>query len=304
MEQLLETLKGLQGQVISDDLLKELQSKITSSSLSSSQNQRSSQVMIHSEDLVIDGETEMDDMLVAQRVAQLENARLAQVASMSMSRSYVIPQGVDGLADEDLSELSEDDVMTPETSVLNKLLADKGLMVEEDSECEDESALPVPVDFSKHPSHLCHSEPLIPVGIVDGVVEGLLIVRGYQVALDENSLLCLEEDPSRAVVGCIIEVFGAVQHPSYLVAQQGLVQVGSKLVTVPSQSKLILLDEENGIFSISGQKDEAIEYESDDEQNKNFPITHQVEAHKPKLNANKLTEALLAARAPSAFRWN
>ena len=71
----------------------------------------------------------------------------------------------------------------------------------------------------------------------------------------------------------IVETFGAVQNPSYLVAvsnkqaveARGDTIIGTRLATVPSQSKLILLDEENGVFSIAGQdnREDQLEWGGD-----------------------------------------
>ena len=264
MEQLLNTLKGLQGQVISDDLLEQVQATIRAQQ---SVKQEDSYVGVYDEKpLIIDGETEMDDILVAQKVAMMETAAMkADCAPVIRQQSFKV---VDGLADEDFSD-SEDEIetITPESSarsVLDKILSENGLReVDRESSLGDDDVQDVPLDMdlTNLPTNLSMYEPLIPVGEVYSHVEGMLVVRGLQVALDERSLVCFEDSADRQVIGLIIETFGAVQQPSYLVAVTNKPAVasrqciGARLCTVPSQSKLILLDEENGVFSIAGQTD-------------------------------------------------
>lgn len=264
MEQLLNTLKGLQGQVISDDLLQQLQATMAASQ--AAKQEQSYARYSDDKPLIIDGETEMDDILVAQKVAMMETAAMkTEWAPVIQQQSIKV---LDGLANEIFSD-SEDDIetITPESSArssLDKLLAENGLReVDRESSIGDDEVQDLPLDFdiSNLPTHLSLYEPLIPVGEVYSQVEGMLVVRGLQVALDERSLVCFSDSTDRQVIGMILETFGAVQQPSYLVAVTNKAAIaerqciGANLSTIPSHSKLILLDEENGVFSIAGQTD-------------------------------------------------
>jgi len=265
MEQILNTLKNLQGQVISAELLQQLQAGMPVS-----------QHVSYSDDkpLVIDGETEMDDLLVAQKVALMETAAM-QTEWAPVVRP-IRREGLDPLADEIFSDSDveiETPAVTPARSALDQLLAQNGLKeVDRESSIGDDELTPIDIDFGNIPSTLPLYEPLIPVGVIYSQVEGMLVVKGYQVAMDERSVVCFEDSHDRKVVGIVLETFGAVQTPSYLVAvsnkesveSRGANLIGSRLCTVPSQSKLILLDEENGVFSIAGQgRDDQIEWGGD-----------------------------------------
>ena len=333
MDKLLETLKGLQGQVISPDMIQQLQSHLAQQEAAQTRPPHHIKRQVHvrpDEDLHIDGETEMDDLIVAQRIAMMDTAVLEKEKVLaSRPQGFIIPKGVDV----EFSDSSSDDEVcsTPDIkearNTLDAIIAKNGFQaIEDDSDLEEDTAVEANFDFSSLPSNLSLHEPLIPVGIVESTVENLLVVQGYQVALDEHSVLCFEDDVNRTVFGMIVETFGVVQHPFYLIAvsnkdlvAKGGELIGSRVCTVPSQSKLILLEEgSHGKFSILGQdRDDQLEWGgdagSDDEEEAKKPDRRNVEDVSGKAGGYQFITSNLPQQPRSApqhapksinFKWN
>jgi len=80
---------------------------------------------------------------------------------------------------------------------------------------EDEPGAPV-IDVSKLPDKLSETDTKEPVGHVQSNVQGLLVVQGEEdgKALDLHSVVCLEDG---RVLGAVVDVFGPVTLPHYLV---------------------------------------------------------------------------------------
>eukprot|EP00403_Amphidinium_massartii_P039918 CAMPEP_0178434906 /NCGR_PEP_ID=MMETSP0689_2-20121128/33659_1 /TAXON_ID=160604 /ORGANISM="Amphidinium massartii, Strain CS-259" /LENGTH=655 /DNA_ID=CAMNT_0020056973 /DNA_START=53 /DNA_END=2016 /DNA_ORIENTATION=+ len=71
------------------------------------------------------------------------------------------------------------------------------------------------------PEQLGPEDEAVPVGEVSAVIDGLVVVRGDEdsKALDLQSVICLEDDLS--LVGVVVDVFGLVTQPYYLVLPSG-----------------------------------------------------------------------------------
>ncbi|KAF3208049.1 hypothetical protein TWF191_000876 [Orbilia oligospora] len=91
------------------------------------------------------------------------------------------------------------------------------------------------------------STPIIPLGIIDSVVDDLILVKAsvsgeYQV-LNERSVLCFED---RSLLGWVQETFGRVEQPFYTVrlrdseeVKQLKATVGRKVSYIPSHSTFL-----------------------------------------------------------------
>jgi rRNA processing protein Gar1 len=241
-ESLLASLKNMQGQVISPELLQQL-----------AQAQASTPEAPHDQEEPVNGET-VDDLAHVSRIAEQDLKIAPSVEWKPMSLGT---QGIDGLKDYVFSSDSESEQLPKLDSILKK----KGIVLDEDMDdvntVNDDSNINEFADLMQNlPEYFQLNEILIPVGKVTGFVENMLIVEGYSVALDFDSCVCLENDETRQVIGMVLDVFGAVQKPMYLIGLKNpsllTTYTDAKLATVPAHSKLILLDEKDGNYTIIG----------------------------------------------------
>jgi len=144
---------------------------------------------------------------------------------------------VEGDADGDEEEANEN---SKESARLSNAIAQAGFQeIADESQDEAENdgepsgkLEPIQIRTDGIPERLAADDEMEALGEASAIVDGLLVVRGSEgsKALDLQSVVCLED---RVVVGVVVDVFGPVVQPHYLifptVKDQALPEVGSQL---------------------------------------------------------------------------
>ena len=244
---LLSVLQALQGQTITPELLQSLVSTTPPT----------------------EDDQSVDDLLIAQQVAEHDKMILAAMNAASLPTGPRPPCVLDPFADMDFSDSEgEEDSQTQhkeQSASLDALLKKHNLhsTVEQSegnaSETED---LVDPEIFTTAPQWLPQGEPEIFAGYIDSLLEKgkLAVISGGPTALDVGTSLALGNAPDRAVIAVVVDTFGSVSAPLLLaVARDSFTEelIGRSLITVASQAQVILLDEANGVFAIRGERNDA-----------------------------------------------
>ena len=278
MEQLLQSLKGktLDDKSIAD-LIKALESDNSAARKASEvihHHAAGSSADIHS----------VDDLVIASQAAEMEFASIKRYFSSQTSTSA---GGIDGLADEDLSSDSEDEVIInhkKEVSVLDAILSKNSMKtVDDDGKdevCSDVDTTVEPVaDLSSVPSTVVvpFGAKKISLGKVQSVVDGLLVIAEFGIsdtpteaeriahaqvvsACDIESLVFLEGSEPLSVIGMIVDILGTVKNPMHLVlvTNKAMVDelssnlIGARMCTFDSHSRMVEVDEIGGTTVIRG----------------------------------------------------
>jgi hypothetical protein len=279
---LLHALQALQGQTITPELLQSLMKAVPPPPPPPPPQDE------------IEGDS-VDDLLVAQQVAEHDNRILAAMAAPRLGNSA--PPLLDPLADEEFSD-SEDEI-SEQRAGLDALLAKHNLeTVPDDDVVSDHSEeLVDPEIFANVPAALPAGESEISAGFVDSVIEnGKLIVVSGGPPLDVGTSLALND---RSIVAVVVDTFGSVTAPLLLAVVRencAAPALAQPLFTTPSLAREILLDEANGVFAIRGGRldEAALEDASDDEDDDHHPEISQFIPPPP---------PAAAPRAPSGFSW-
>ena len=290
MDNLLEKLQALRGATIDDNMIAQLLAASAGSLEGVTRNQAPS----GSTRLGFEDSNSVDDLLIASRAAEMELE--------SMRRYFKTPdsntrRGLDGLADEDVSSDSDDEVSqeckSVEKSTLDKILAKNALVplndAEEDDVVAEEQAEVGEVDFSSVPRTIMvpYGAKFIPLGKIHSVVDGLLVISDSDpvnetghpqtqsgVACDVESLVFLSDSNPLTVIGMVVDTLGTVKCPIHLVlvtnkedfsqlTSKGSL-VGTSVCTLSSHAKVVEVDEVCGQAVIRGAP-QLIDYEGDDD---------------------------------------
>jgi hypothetical protein len=296
---LLNALQALQGQTITPELLQSLMSSVRTPPPPPPPCEEEA------------GES-VDDLLIAQQVAELDQRILASMAAPQIQnfRSRI----VDPFANEHFSD-SDDDELVPATpeiseqrSSLDALLNKHNLTTIADDENSDHSASEDLIDpeiFASIPDRLPSGESEIFAGVISSLLEdGKLAVVTGSAPLDVGTSLAFKNSLDRSIIAVVVDTFGSVTAPLLLVvARPGNLftpdQIGLSLFTVSSLAQQILLDEANGVFAIRGQQSDfgihELEFSGD--------LSDEDDAPPPPAAAGGGGGVLAAPRAPSGFSW-
>merc|ERR1711988_237668 len=180
------------------------------------------------EDLVIDGDTEVSDLLVAQRIA--ESMMSMEVPRRMEGPVEVIParprKAGHTIMDKINAELSDDseDEEKPAPSApqdcegrleLDKILGQHGLVAVDDSESEYEDVEELDAMFPPMPE-LAPNAPITLIGIVASNLNGVAVLQAKpdSRAVEVMTQLCTVD---RAIVGFVCDTFGPVKQPYYAI---------------------------------------------------------------------------------------
>jgi hypothetical protein len=285
MDNLLEKLQSLKGVTIDDNMITQLLQAAQSSA-------GKSPVRAGFDDICRSDVDHVDDILVASRAAELELESMRRYFSNPSAKEA---QGIDGLADEDLSSDSEDESLElkAEESVLDKLLAKNSMVAINDEEEETQSVddLATDVDMSHIPTTVVipYGAQFVPLGKVISVVDNLLVigevnpveavgseaVPTHSVACDVESMVFLAGSEALEVVGMIVDTLGTVRHPMHLVlvSNKALIErlksssqlIGTSVCSLTSHSRVVEVDQIGGHLAIRGcpQIAELEDYDDD-----------------------------------------
>jgi hypothetical protein len=247
-------------------------------------------------------EESVDDIIVASKAAELELMAMKRYFTTGGIRSG---QGIDGLADEDLSSSSdEEDVapaQTPSKSSLDALLAKNSLVAMDDAgsdlgedECGLQSLPEESLEAIPKTMVVPYGSKNMSLGFVQSIVDGFLvighkplafpedeensstaIVTSEYVACDVESMVFLAGSDPLEVLGLIVDTLGSTKNPMHLVlvTNKPLVAqltasstlIGSKVCTIDSHCRVVEVNELNGSTYLNGVPQLADEDQFDDD---------------------------------------
>ena len=281
MDDLIAKLNALKGQTIDDatiaSLLSDGGAKFAKEG-SSAQNQPS----FHPNREFVGS---VDDLVVASRAAELELDSIRRYFQRSGPTSK---QGIDGLADEDLSLDSDDDILadvnSSKISNLDKILASNSMIAIPDDEGIsnplEESLISFPTidtEVSSIPQSviISHGARVVELGEVQSMVDGMLVI-GYApldqiditsshnrnepspAVCDVESLVFISGSSPLTVIGMVVDTLGTVYYPFHLVvltnkdALSAKEIIGLPVCTISTHARLIEIDDVGGNVVIRG----------------------------------------------------
>lgn len=271
-------LQSLKGAVLDEETIAQL---IAASASVSRQNLRTHHTESHHH-YMEDGQNSVDDLLVASRAAEMELDSMRRYFPTPSRKTGV---GIDGLADEELSPDSEDEIVNEihqvEKSALDKILAKNSMIAVVDGEEEDDEDADflAGADLSNVPTSVVVPDgaKFVDLGKIQYQVDGLLVIGEVNVheesfsvrcsgsvptACDVESLVCLKDSEPLTVIGMVVDTLGSVKQPMHLVlvTNKELISrlssenslIGAQVCTIDSHSKLVEIDEIDGSTVIRG----------------------------------------------------
>ena len=274
MENLLQSLRGA---TLDDTMIAKLMAAAAGSISQQLQSSNSpDDDLIYGEDV-----HQVDDLIVASKAAEME--------LQSMRRYFATPEraprrGIDGLADEELSSDSDDEIVAEckqaELSVLDKILAKNSLVgvADDAEEAEPEEGAGNMPDLSSVPTSVMvpYGAKRISLGKVQSQVDGLLVISevnlmetesvkpdaGDSAACDVESLVFLSDSEPLSVIGMVVDTLGSVRFPMHLVLVTNMELVaqlsakgeliGASVCTMDSHCRMVEVDEVDGTAVIKG----------------------------------------------------
>jgi len=206
-----------------------------------------------------------------------ENQEDGKVASDGEDRGAV-EEAVE--EEEEAVEEEDEDLQNLRKAADQALLSTGREMAEEaDSESEEEeeelatTLEPLQIRVDGFPERVGEADTIETVGKVSSAVENLVVVAGAleSRALDLQSVLCLQD---RAVFGVVVDVFGPVTQPHYLVHPTGSGQVphvGAEVFAAVALPETSFLAESSDITALrlglaaGNSEDESDEEEEEDD---------------------------------------
>lgn len=177
------------------------------------------------EDLVIDGDTEVSDLLVAQRIAESmmgEREQMEGPVEVIPARPRKAGHTMMDKINADLSDDSDDEAPAPKAPEdcegrleLDKILNQAGLVAIDDSESEYEEVEELDAMFPTMPE-LAPNAPICLIGLVASNLNGVAVLQAKpdSRAVEVMTQLCTA---SRDIVGFVCDTFGPVKQPYYAV---------------------------------------------------------------------------------------
>lgn len=177
------------------------------------------------EDLVIDGDTEVSDLLVAQRIAESmmgERLQMEGPVEVIPARPRKAGHTIMDKINAELSDDSDDEAPAPSAPQdcegrleLDKILGQHGLVAIDDSESEYEDVEDLDAMFPPMPE-LAPDAPIALIGVVASNLNGVAVLHAKpdSRAVEVMTQLCTAD---RGVVGFVCDTFGPVRQPYYAV---------------------------------------------------------------------------------------